>query len=38
MEKRASMEHQSPLLLSVAEKKHKYEKTFWREILCLNFV
>jgi len=26
MEKRASMEHQSPSLLGVAERKHKFEK------------
>jgi len=32
MEKRASIEHQSPSLLGVAERKHKSEKCFGGKI------
>jgi len=38
MEKKASMEHQSPSVWGVAKRKHKYEKTFWMKNLSLNFV
>jgi hypothetical protein len=38
VEKRASMEHQSPSLWDVAKRKHKVEKKFWTENLSLNFV
>jgi hypothetical protein len=38
MEKRVSMEHQSPWLWGVAKRKHKVDKKFWKENLSLNFV
>ncbi len=38
MEKRASMEHQSPSLWGVAKRKHKVEKKFWKENLSLTFI
>jgi hypothetical protein len=38
MEKKTSMEHQSPSLSNVAKRRHKVEKKFWKENLNLDSI